>query len=130
MLGAAFTDNPGSSEYFLGGVIAYSNEVKISRLKVEAETIERHGAVSEQTAKELAANVRTIFGADYGIGITGIAGPGGGSDDKPVGTVWIAIADSDDCIAKRYVFSRNRDVNRERAVGTALAMLYKALCFI
>ncbi|MCX6156086.1 MAG: competence/damage-inducible protein A [Candidatus Kapabacteria bacterium] len=127
MLGAALTEPRGSSAYFLGGVQSYSNEVKINILKVKSTTIETHGAVSEETAIEMAENVRNIFGSDFGISITGIAGPDGGTQEKPVGTVWIGISDHNGCSAKRFSFSFDRQVNRDRAVGTALNMLLKKL---
>jgi nicotinamide-nucleotide amidase len=127
MLGAAFTDNPGSSEYFFGGIIAYSNDVKISQVNVKPETIDNFGAVSEETAVELAVNIRKIFNTDFGIGVTGIAGPTGGSPEKPVGTVWIALADKTSVKARKFVFGNDRAVNREIAVGRALTMLYEKL---
>ncbi|MFC2131036.1 competence/damage-inducible protein A [Bacteroidota bacterium] len=127
LLGGEFTSVSGSSEYFSGGVIVYCNKAKEIVLGVGHETLKEFGAVSEQVAIELAANVRKKFDTDYGIGITGIAGPTGGSEDKPVGTVWIGLADSNIAFAKKYVFGNDRDMNRERAVGTALAMLLKNL---
>ncbi len=129
LLGGEFTSVPGSSEYFTGGAIVYSNKAKMNILHVKEDTLEKHGAVSKETALELAAGVRTLYGTDYGIGITGIAGPGGGTEEKPVGTVWISIADKNGAEAKKYVFSTDRAVNRERSVGTALALLYKKLKF-
>ncbi len=120
MLGASFTDIAGSSEYFIGGIIAYSNEVKMKLLNVKQETIEQFGAVSQETASEMAINVRQLFNTDYGISITGIAGPAGGTPDKPVGTVWIGIANSLTVITKKFQFINDRAVNRERAVGAAL----------
>jgi nicotinamide-nucleotide amidase len=127
MLGAAITDIAGSSDYFSGGVIVYSNESKINILKINREVIEKHGAVSEETAIELANRVRQLMNTDYGIGITGIAGPGGGSPEKPVGTVWIGISYENSTIAKKFVFSGDRAVNRELSVGQALGMLYSRL---
>jgi nicotinamide-nucleotide amidase len=127
LLGAAFTEISGSSEYFLGGIIVYSNISKEHILGVKAETIEKYGAVSEETALELAVNVRNKFSSDYGISITGIAGPSGGSEEKPVGTVWIGIAAQNRFLAKHYQFNGNRDVVRQRAVGMALTMLYEEL---
>jgi nicotinamide-nucleotide amidase len=123
LLGAALTAAAGSSAYFLGGVQCYSNEAKTRLVGVLPETIAAHGAVSEQVAAELAANIRTSFGADYGVSITGIAGPGGGSDDKPVGTVWIGLATPQGCTARHYVFGTDRTFNRDRAVATALLLL-------
>ena len=127
LLGGAFTDVSGSSSYFIGGVIVYSNEAKIRNLGVKSETIEKYGTVSEETATELATKVRTKFDTDFGIGITGIAGPSGGSEKKPVGTVWICLADKKESIARKYFFGADRQVNRERAVNSALALLYNKL---
>ena len=127
MLGASFTDIPGSSAFFEGGILVYSNEAKINILGVNKETIEAHGAVSEETALQLAENVRLKFGTDYGIGITGIAGPGGGTEEKPVGTVWISLSDKNETVAEKFVFWKERQVNRELSVSRALAMLYNKL---
>jgi nicotinamide-nucleotide amidase len=92
LMAARLTDRGGSSEYMLGGVVAYSNEAKIALADVPAELIERHGAVSPEVAAALADGARARFGADVGIGITGIAGPGGGTEEKPVGTVCLSVA--------------------------------------
>jgi PncC family amidohydrolase len=96
---AALTAAPGASEYFLGGVVAYANEVKIGVLDVSPETLARHGAVSRETARQMALGVQRITGAGYAMATTGIAGPGGGTPEKPVGTVWIAAAGPDGKIA-------------------------------
>jgi nicotinamide-nucleotide amidase len=127
LLGAEFTSISGSSVYFSGGVIAYSNEIKEKILNVSKDSLVQFGAVSEQVAFELARNVRDIFKTDVGIGITGIAGPTGGTEEKPVGTVFIGLAFGDNVKVKRFVFSTEREVNRERAVGTALTMLLNEL---
>ena len=92
LMSARLTDRGGSSEYMLGGVVAYSNEAKVALAGVPAELIERHGAVSPEVAAALAGGARAAFGAEIGIGITGIAGPGGGTEDKPVGTVCLSVA--------------------------------------
>ncbi|MDR2891255.1 MAG: nicotinamide-nucleotide amidohydrolase family protein [Alistipes sp.] len=91
-LAAAFTAAAGASEYFVGGVVAYSNDVKAGVLGVSAATLATHGAVSREVAVEMASGVRLLTGADCAIATTGIAGPGGGSPQKPVGTVWIAVS--------------------------------------
>lgn len=127
MLGSEFTKVPGSSDYFLGGVIVYSNEAKINILGVNYNTIKHFGAVSRETAVEMAQNVRQLYKSDFGIAITGIAGPGGGTPEKPVGTVWIAIADKDSFLAEKYLFGIDREINRERSVGQALTLLYLKL---
>lgn len=105
------TSIPGSSDYFSGALVAYSNEIKIKDLGVNVETLERHGAVSEATIKEMANLVRSKFSADIGVATSGIAGPGGGTPDKPVGTVWIAYADSHQTIARKLQLSKDRLIN-------------------
>lgn len=91
-IAARFTAMPGASAYFLCGVVSYSNESKIKVLGVDPGTLERHGAVSEATAREMAEGARRMSGADFAVATTGIAGPTGGTDEKPVGTVWMAVA--------------------------------------
>lgn len=105
------TSIPGSSDYFHGSVIAYSNAVKIAALDVPGETLDAHGAVSEAVVKAMAENVRLKFGTDIGVATSGVAGPGGGTADKPVGTVWIAYADSSRTVAKRLQLSQDRLIN-------------------
>lgn len=124
LLGSEFTKIPGSSEYFLGGIIAYSNDIKTGLLKVTKETIDNFGAVSENTAVEMAVNVRNIFNSTYGISITGIAGPGGETPNKPVGTVWIGLATPESTLSELHQFAGDREINRERSVASALTMLY------
>lgn len=127
LLGAELTKLPGSSSFFKGGAIVYSNSSKEKILKVKKETIEKYGAVSEQTAIELADNARKKFNSDFGLSITGIAGPDGGTDDKPVGTVWIGISSKNKSNAKLHQFGSTRERNRELSVTSALYMLYKML---
>jgi nicotinamide-nucleotide amidase len=127
MLGARLTDVSGSSAWFLGGVMCYSNESKVRDLAVSEKTLRAFGAVSNEVARELATGVRERFASSYGIGITGVAGPGGGSTEKPVGTVCIAVATPGHCIATRHQFGNDRHVNRERSVGMAMAMLWRLL---
>ena len=122
-LAGRITDIPGSSEVFLGGVVAYSNEAKAALVGVDRGMIAEHGAVSGPVAKALATGARTRFGADFGIGITGIAGPGGGTPEKPVGLVWIALADESGVEAVRHHFLGIRADIRNRAVQAALTML-------
>lgn len=127
MLGAEITSISGASEFFIGGEITYSNWAKTQRLCISEETLKKFGAVSEQTACEMAENVRNIFHTSYGISITGIAGPTGGSPEKPVGTVWIGISSSKGTYAKLFNFGDNRQINRERAVFSALNELKRVL---
>lgn len=127
MLGAALTDIVGSSAYFEGGVQVYSYSAKENLLGVQRETLTKYGAVSKETVEEMADNVRVKFGTTYGISISGIAGPGGGLPEKPVGTVWIGLADEHRVYAQKFVFGNERIINRERSVGCALEMLYRTL---
>lgn len=119
------TSVPGSSSYFKGSIIAYSNEVKQKILGVDPVSIEKFGAVSEQVACEMAHGVKDLFGVDYAIATTGIAGPGGGTEEKPTGTVWIAVADNRLVAAEKFVFGNNRERNIMRSSQTALQMLRK-----
>ena len=127
LVGARITAVPGSSGVFVGGVIAYSNDVKTSLLGVPAEEIATHGAVSERVCRLMATGARTRFGSEIGIGVTGIAGPGGGSADKPVGTVWIAVDVLGAVSAMVRRFPGDRDEIRRRAAQSALDMVRLAL---
>lgn len=128
MLAARITDLPGSSEYMLGGVVAYDNAVKINAVGVHAELIETHGAVSQQVASALASGVRARLDADVGVGVTGVAGPGGGTQEKPVGLVWLAVAGPREGTQTRCVrLPGGRPEIRERAVTVAMHMLRVAL---
>ncbi len=124
LLAARLTSRPGSSRYFLGGVVAYSNEAKVELLGVPAELIERHGAVSPEVAEAMAAGAIERFGADAGIGLTGIAGPDGGTEEKPVGYVCICAAHaSGERLSRDPVIPGSRDDVRERSVVVALHLL-------
>lgn len=125
LLGARITAIPGSSAVFQGGVIAYDDQVKIRDLAVPADLIARHGAVSEEVARAMARGARQRFGTDAAISITGIAGPGGGTDEKPVGTVWIALSERDHEDAVRHVLLGERDEIRERAAQRGLYLLWR-----
>lgn len=116
-----------SSAYFERGVVCYSNRAKTELLQVPAALIEQHGAVSEQVAAAMAENVRRIAGVDYGMATTGIAGPGGGSDDKPVGLVFISVADKTGSQWERHIFSGERWLNKERFANSALNLLRKKI---
>lgn len=121
------TSIAGSSAYFQGGVVAYHNDFKQSLIDVKAETLEAHGAVSEETVKEMAEGVRKRFKADVGAATSGIAGPGGGTPEKPVGTVWIAYADGIKTIAKRLQLTKNRKLNIELSQIAVLNLVRKSL---
>ncbi|MEO1049576.1 MAG: competence/damage-inducible protein A [Bacteroidota bacterium] len=113
------TSIAGSSDYFLGSVVAYHNDIKKLALGVKEETLMHHGAVSEETIREMAEGVRNRFGTDIGVATSGIAGPGGGTPDKPVGTVWIAYADGNETVAKKLQLWKDRTLNiRSSSVAT------------
>lgn len=124
-LAAALNAQSGSSEYYMGSVVAYANEVKEQVLGVEHDTLINYGAVSEQTVREMAEGVRRLMHTDYAIATSGIAGPTGGTEDKPVGTVWIAWATPQGTVAERYQFgvARLREQITQRAVTTALVRM-------
>ena len=122
-LSAKFTAMSGASEYFWGGVVSYDNSVKENLLGVSRENLEQYGAVSEQVARQMAEGVRRACGTTYGVATTGIAGPTGGTPDKPVGTVWMAVATPTHTLAKVMVHGKIRAVNIERAATAAINML-------
>jgi nicotinamide-nucleotide amidase len=126
MLGERLTNVPGSSDVFLGGVIAYDNSVKMQMLGVPAEDLRSHGAVSESVALRMAAGIRERTGADVGVSVTGIAGPGGGTPEKPVGLVWIAVHEKE-AKARRFHLIGDRSEIRQRATQAALEMVRRAL---
>lgn len=117
------TSIAGCSAYYKGSVTAYSNEIKEKVLGVITESIFEHGAVSEEVAKEMAIGVKTLLNADFAVATTGIAGPDGGSEEKPVGTVWIAVAGENSVYAQKFVFGNNRERNIIRSGQTALQLL-------
>jgi PncC family amidohydrolase len=117
------TSVPGSSAYYLGGVVAYANQVKESFLGVQHETLLAHGAVSEQVAREMARGARSRTGADLALATTGIAGPTGGTPEKPVGLVYVALAAADEERCRRDVWPGDRLENMERSAETALALM-------
>jgi nicotinamide-nucleotide amidase len=117
------TSVPGCSAYFKGSVVAYSNEIKTNVLLVNSETIAAHGAVSEETVREMAAGAAKVLDCDYVIATSGIAGPDGGTADKPVGTIWVAIAHPEGIISKKLTLGNNRERNIEMTSNTALNML-------
>jgi nicotinamide-nucleotide amidase len=121
------TNVPGASKIFPGGIVAYSNAVKQRFLGVRAETLARHGAVSEAVAREMAAGARKKFGADSAIAVTGIAGPGGGTKSKPVGTVFIAVAGGGKTVVERKLNAFGREKFKQATANQALKMLYLTL---
>lgn len=127
LLAGKITEVAGSSDYFDRGVVTYSNRSKTELLEVSEELIDQHGAVSSEVAEAMARGIRSKAGTDYGIAVTGIAGPDGGTEEKPVGTVYIAIADKEKAIAKLFRFSNDREINRLRSVYAALEMLRRTI---
>ena len=123
MVGMLLTSVPGSSEWFAGGIIAYSNSFKTTVLGISSSLIETEGAVSRETAVAMAAGIRKLTGSDISISVTGIAGPGGGSSEKPVGTVWMAVCSSHSVSAEMKRFAGDRDVVRRKAADYLLAKL-------
>ena len=122
-LSAKFTAMSGASDYFWGAVVSYDNSVKENVLGVSYEDIETHGAVSEQVARQMAEGVRRVCGTTYGVATTGIAGPSGGSEEKPVGTVWMAVAGPNGTVAQKKVHGRLRAQNIDRASSAAINLL-------
>jgi len=126
-IAARFTAMPGASNYYKGGIVAYSNELKRQLLHVRKETLDKHGAVSEETVMEMVTNLREICRSDYAIATTGIAGPDGGTPDKPVGTVWIGIASGQRTITRLLHFSDRRAQVIERTCNQVIGELIKLI---
>lgn len=127
LVGNLLTDVAGSSDYVLGGVISYSNEAKRDLLGVPDALLQRFGAVSEPVALAMAEGARRRFGADYGISITGIAGPGGGSPEKPVGLVYLGVATARATRGERYLWQGDRIENKAESALAALRLLQRAV---
>ncbi|MBM4425305.1 MAG: CinA family protein [Chloroflexi bacterium] len=117
------TNVPGSSAYFLGGVVAYSYEAKEHALGVHHNTLYDHGAVSKETAIEMARGARRVFSADIAVAVTGIAGPGGGLPNKPVGLTWIALSAREGETARQFVWNKDREGNKADSAEAALGMV-------
>ena len=128
LIGHRLTQVSGSSAAFLGGVIAYHNSVKEKTLGVPADILEREGAVSEATALAMAEGVRRLLGADIGLAVTGIAGPTGGTEDKPVGLTYVGLAAAPDVlISERHLWQGDRQQNKESSAEAALSLLLRYL---
>lgn len=123
MIGSLITAVPGSSDVYLGGVVSYANSVKENVLGVSNNTLESFGAVSGECAREMAFGVKKITGADIAVSVTGIAGPGGATDDKPVGLVWFGLATNDTVRVEKAIFAGSRDDVRKSAAMHALGMI-------
>jgi nicotinamide-nucleotide amidase len=121
---STLTDIAGSSAYVLGGIVTYSNEAKMQRVRVQEQTLIQFGAVSEPTAREMAIGVRQVFDTDYALSVTGIAGPGGWTDKKPVGLTFIGLARRDGLVAVQcHMWHGNRIENKQSSVHAALTLL-------
>jgi len=127
LIGSLLTDISGSSDYYLGGVISYANEVKHQVLGVRQETLESVGAVSEETALQMARGVQRLLQADYALAVTGIAGPSGGTPAKPVGLVYIALSGPDVEVCERHVWDGDRLQNKQYTAQRALRLLIEHL---
>lgn len=122
LVGAAITAIPGSSGYYLGGFITYADEVKRDQTGVPAEVLAAHGAVSAQVALAMAEGARSRLGADLGVSVTGVAGPDGGSEAKPVGLTYVGVADANGTDVRRYVWNGDREANRLDSAAAALEL--------
>jgi nicotinamide-nucleotide amidase len=127
LLASRITNVPGASVVFLAGYVCYGNHAKVDMLNLDPQLIEKHGAVSEQVARALAEHARVHARSHYALATTGVAGPGGGSPEKPVGTVYIALAGSDETIAKRFFFPTDRETFKQIATEAALELLRRKL---
>lgn len=123
LIGAAITELPGSSTYFLGSAVTYSNDAKMSILGVEGGVLAEHGAVSDEVARQMALGACRVFSSDYSVAVTGIAGPGGATDTKPVGLVYIVVSDGSRCVSTRNVFPGDRGSVRSETVDQAIGLL-------
>jgi len=127
LLSHLLTNVAGSSSYFMGGVTAYANEAKVHLLGVKWETLENYGAVSAETVIEMAGGVRTALDADIGVSTSGIAGPGGGTTEKPVGTVWVGLSTRDTETARHFLWQGDRLAVKQQSAQAALALLVEYL---
>jgi nicotinamide-nucleotide amidase len=127
LLGHRITGISGSSNYYLGGIISYNNEAKMELLGVKKKTLETFGAVSEETVREMAQGVQSLFKSDLGISISGIAGPTGGTPEKPVGLIYIGLSFGKEVAVKKFNFFRDRDSNKRISSQVALNMIRLAL---
>jgi PncC family amidohydrolase len=127
LIGHLLTEIAGSSEYYVGGLISYSNALKETELGVPAKTLAQHGAVSAQTCVAMAEGARRRYGARMGMAVTGIAGPGGGSPDKPVGLTYVAIADEDGHEVRRFQWTSDRHANKQASAQACLELIIDRL---
>lgn len=127
LVGHRITNVPGASEYLLGAIVSYSNEAKERLLGVHPETLNQHGAVSRETALEMARGARRVLDADVGLSVTGIAGPDGGMPDKPVGLTWMAVCTLKGEWTEEHIWKGDRESNKAESAEAALALLLKVL---
>jgi len=127
LFGHVLTEVPGSSEYYLGGIISYSDELKREELGVDAQTLEKHGAVSAQTCVAMAEGARRRYRSSMAVAVTGIAGPAGGSDSKPVGLTYIGLADANGNDVRRHQWQTDRHTNKVESVGACLGLVLERL---
>jgi PncC family amidohydrolase len=127
LIASRLTDISGSSAYVEGGVVSYSNAVKERLLNVSQQTLIDHGAVSEPTAREMALGARALFGVDYAVSVTGIAGPGGGTPEKPVGLTYIGVAWSGGVEVERHIWTGSRIGNKQSSADAAFRLLLKVM---
>ncbi|MBZ0304687.1 MAG: CinA family protein [Anaerolineae bacterium] len=127
LIGHRLTNIAGSSDYYLGGIIAYSNQAKMQALNVQEKTLTTYGAVSEQVASEMARGARDALQSDMAVSVTGIAGPGGGTDEKPVGLTYIALATPELLLVRRFVWDGNRIMNKDASADAAFNMIIEYL---
>ena len=127
LIGHRITNVPGASTYYMGSIIAYAYEAKVRLLGVDWDTLEKFGAVSESTVREMAEGVRQALAADVGLSVSGIAGPGGGTPEKPIGYTWVALSTPDGTLTKQLMVKGNRLENKRDSAQIALKFLYKYL---
>ncbi len=127
LLSHRITNVSGASSYFMGGVVSYTNKAKHELLGVAQDSLDRYGAVSESVAQEMAEGARRVFDADYGVSMTGIAGPGGGSSEKPVGLVYLAVASPGGTVVHRCQFDGGRDEVKQQTADEALRMVLESI---
>lgn len=127
LIGHRITDIPGSSDYYLGGVVAYAYEAKVAVLGVSWDTLQKHGAVSRETVLEMARGARILLGADIAVSVSGIAGPGGATPDKPVGTTWLGLSTVEGEWARVHRFPGNRAQNKADSAQAALQFVLDSL---
>jgi nicotinamide-nucleotide amidase len=126
-IAARLTSVPGASRYYLGSIVSYANQVKQEHLGVDPKILEAKGAVSQEVVEQMARGVRDRMKADFSVAVSGIAGPDGGTKEKPVGTVWIAAASKEKTVSKRFQFGERRETNIDKSAHAALDMLRRLI---